>query len=326
MMRSSTLFLLSLTGFAVGVRLTSLASSFSCVPGPLFNASLSVTYQPLNCSGSYTNHFGQKKPVGPLVFHVAVIDLALVDSGASRVVPVVANSSVPYSLQSVSEMAPANGVVGINGGYFWRLDSKSFLDDVCWGKSRADAQKSVQGSCRHPNYGVGDGLVVIDGEILSCNCDLVGNSVPALLALNGSSTHIKVQRRGEGPPQGLLNGIAAGPNLITAGKIDIEGLNVNIIEHSSNTAAGLRGRRADGGFAELVLVVADGHDGCKASDPTCGISALPMAHFMLEVIGSEDALEFDQGGSSTMWVKGLGVVSNPGSGERNIYSGLFATE
>jgi len=38
------------------------------------------------------------------------------------------------------------------------------------------------------------------------------------------------------------------------------------------------------------------------------------------------AMEMDQGGSSTMYVKGHGIVSNPGSGPRDIYSSLWLIE
>ena len=50
---------------------------------------------------------------------------------------------VNASLATVGEMAAAQPSrklwAGINGGYFWRLDSQSFIDGVCIGKSRADA-------------------------------------------------------------------------------------------------------------------------------------------------------------------------------------------
>jgi hypothetical protein len=34
----------------------------------------------------------------------------------------------------------------------------------------------------------------------------------------------------------------------------------------------------------------------------------------------------DQGGSTTMWVKGLGIVSKSGGGPRPIFAGLFVAE
>jgi exopolysaccharide biosynthesis protein len=50
-----------------------------------------------------------------------------------------------------------------------------------------------------------------------------------------------------------------------------------------------------------------------------------MAVFMKDHIGAKLAMECDQGGSSTMWIDGQGIVSNPGSGARAVYNGLFLT-
>jgi len=50
-----------------------------------------------------------------------------------RAVPGVADPAA--MVQSVPDMAKANYLAGINGGYFWRVDIDSFwLDDVCQGK------------------------------------------------------------------------------------------------------------------------------------------------------------------------------------------------
>jgi hypothetical protein len=68
--------------------------------------------------------------------------------------------------------------------------------------------------------------------------------------------------------------------------------------------------------------VSDGHDGCPRSDPTCGMEAKPMAHFLIDVIKAEQGLELDQGGSSTLFVQGLGVVNSNKNGLRKIFSGL----
>ena len=47
-------------------------------------------------------------------------------------------------LQTVPDMAAQdpNFIVGINGGYFWRVDIDGvWIDDVCHGKTRSDANK-----------------------------------------------------------------------------------------------------------------------------------------------------------------------------------------
>ncbi len=126
----------------------------------------------------------------------------------------------------------------------------------------------------------------------------------------------------------MINGIAAGPNLISedaSGRpfINIKGLNVNIIEHSSNTAVGLVRRSPGGPMSTMFMVVSNGRDSCKSSDPTCGLNAMHMAYFLKDFLGVNQAMEMDQGGSSTMWVQGLGIVSNKGDSPRKLYSSLF---
>ena len=172
-----------------------------------------------------------------------------------------------------------------------------------------------------------------DGVILSQNCDKIGYDVPALLVLNGTSTRIELQTRGAKCPAGVVDGIAAGPNLVS---LDANGEpyinipphdhNVNIIEHSANTAVALLRSPSSQSVDSVLFVTADGHDGCPSKDPTCGIDAHHMAYFNLDYLGASEAMEIDQGGSTTMWVKGLGVVSNPGEGQRNIFSGLFVVQ
>lgn len=75
----------------------------------------------------------------------------------------------PYSvadparkLQPVPDMATQNlnFIAGLNGGYFWRVDITGvWIDDVCWGKTRAEANGEV--SADHVNNGISDGLVKV---------------------------------------------------------------------------------------------------------------------------------------------------------------------
>ena len=61
-------------------------------------------------------------------------------------------------------------------------------------------------------------------------------------------------------------------------------------------------------------------------DPRCGINAFSMAYFFRDYLGVASAFGMDQGGSTTMFVKGQGtdgIVSNPGDGARPIFTGLF---
>lgn len=188
--------------------------------------------------------------------------------------------------------------------------------------------------------GVGDGLLVIDGKLQSSNCDCLGYARPAALLLNGTASDVRVMSRAEPAPPGTLNALAAGPNLVSVGDggepvVDIpwDDFNVNIWEHSANTAAGLVrhgcSNPRDGSTCasvSLALVTADGYDGCPHSDSRCGTNAHHMAYFMKDYVGATVAMEMDQGGSTTMYVAGegdQGIVSNPGRGVRAVFDALF---
>ena len=209
---------------------------------------------------------------------------------------------------------------------------------------------------------MGDSLLIVDGQLRGSNCDKVGYSVPATLVLDAPSPRILVQTRGAGLPNATKNALAAGPNLVSFANgsafIDIRANddNNNIYvctlhgpcglvlwtgrnclqppvawaspqEHAANTAVGLQ-FAADGVTATtLFMVTADGHDGATARDPTSGINAHQFAFFLKDVVGADAAMGMDQGGSTTMWIKGYGVVSNSdtpgGSDPRPLYDGLF---
>ena len=227
--------------------------------------------------------------------------------------------------------ASDNMVAGINGGYFYRLDVKRFFDDVCIGKIAANAVRPVNTS--QPIDGVGDGLCIRDGVVVSTNCGCLGYNRPSVLILNGTSTNIIVQHMHDRPPAGVFNAIAAGPNLVsvfpngtTYVDIPADDQNLNRLGKSANTAVGFR--RND---SSLILVTFDGTDSCGFFNQSCGINVFPMATFMKDYLGVTQAMGMDQGGSTTMVVKGKGkngVVSctsvpNCDGGERNIFNGLF---
>jgi exopolysaccharide biosynthesis protein len=51
-----------------------------------------------------------------------------------------------------------------------------------------------------------------------------------------------------------------------------------------------------------------------------------MAYLLKDYFGAASALGMDQGGSTTMFVRGAGVVTNPGQGVRAVFSALFVEE
>lgn len=121
--------------------------------------------------------------------------------------------------------------------------------------------------------------------------------------------------------------LSCGPNLVSfrdghaVYDVPTWDYGLNRWEHSANAAIGLLGR--PGNSTTFVMVASDGHDGCPRSDPTCGVAAEPMAYFLKDFVGASQALQLDQGGSTTLWVKGLGVVNNMRNSLRAVFSGVF---
>lgn len=305
-----------------------------------------VDWTRLNCTGSFIPEhcvLHKARAVGPMVFNVIRANLQSPGvRGVPLEVPQVASMDPKDRVKPLSEIAAIHAldlgddeelIAGVNGGYFWRTDSESFFDDVCLGKLRSDALR--QASDVDPNAGVSDNLMLRDGQVLGSNCNKLLNSRPTALILkelNGSQStlpRIVVMDRGSRLPDTVQDAIASGPNLVSLGPdhaphVDIVGDNVNIVEYNSNTGIGLR--KSQHGSEELLLVTIDGHHGCPRKDTTCGIDAEGLAFFMKTYLGVHSAMGMDQGGSTTMWVKGepnQGIVSNPGSGERSIFNGLF---
>ncbi len=130
---------------------------------------------------------------GPLAFNIVRVDLS--DTSLTPM-PAVANKSVEYQLQPLDQMASQNTdfVVGINGGYFFRDDLSDFIDNVCRGKTRAQALEPV--SAENPDYGIGDSLVKANGTLLASNCDDWGYNMPTVLVIDGVNSYIKILGKG----------------------------------------------------------------------------------------------------------------------------------
>lgn len=211
-----------------------------------------------------------------LTVNVVTVD---VTNPSVRVVPGVANPK--KMLEPVPDMATQNPnyIVGINGGYFWRVDITNFwVDDVCWFKSRAEAMGPV--SKDHVNNGIGDGLIKIDGVVYSNNCNCTGFSRPAVMSFEGEDSNIQVLHRGETVADEVQNAIGAGPNLVSydpvtkTSFVDIpkDDDNINDIEYAANTAVAAKFNTETGKVTHIMLVTTDGSDECGPSDPSCGLN------------------------------------------------------
>jgi len=281
----------------------------------------------------------------PPLLHVnsIVIDLTAKDV---RIVPGVSQDTT-NPLMTVPLIAASNRdrnfIAGINGGYFWRTDmSGAWIDDVCRGKTRKEAELPAE--VGKPNQGIHDGAVVIDGKVVGSDCDCWGFSRPALAsnsdAFSETGWNIDVLQRGEQGSPSAVHGLAAGPNLVSYTKnadgtftsfVDIpsDDDNININEHAANTGFGLIFDQATGKAVKMILVTTDGSDECGRLDQSCGINARHLAQLMIDHFQVQQAMSMDQGGSTTMWVKGApsvygdGVVSFAGGGARNVANAMF---
>ncbi len=119
-----------------------------------------------------------------------------------------------------------------------------------------------------------------------------GNEAPVAFIANGTSSSIQILGMGQQLPLSVGNAIGAGPNLVSWDPRSKQSItyipdtdfNVNIWAHEANTAVGLIGNATTGFYEQVVMVTADGDDGCDRSDPTCGIEAKPMAYFMKDYV------------------------------------------
>ena len=263
-------------------------------------------------------------PYGPLVINIVVANL---NSSDLQLVPVTALPNTVTPLDNMTNPSPLTTdlLVGINAAYFYRVDETHFFDNVCLGKLKKIAL--LPPSLQKPNHGVSDGAIIRNGAVLGSNCDCYGENRVTMLSINGTKTSIDVlQGKGSSLPYGLeLDAIGAGPNLITNSIIAIPPHDqnfANIYEHSANTGFGLRSSDEEG-RQQAVFLTTDGGDGCKNNDVTCGTNAFTLAYLMRDEFGVDAAMGMDQGGSTTMWLNGSGIVSNGGGSGRAIFSGLF---
>lgn len=107
------------------------------------------------------------------------------------------------------------------------------------------------------------------------------------------------------------------PMLLQGGKIlETQGLLDHLPNREPRTAIGYN---ADG--TQAILLVVDG----RQPGISVGVPSKDLAAIMLN-LGCAEALNFDGGGSSTLYVKELGVINTPSEGSlRAVKNGLFVT-
>jgi hypothetical protein len=180
---------------------------------------------------------------------------------------------------------------------------------------------------------VGEGLLVIDQQVYSTNCN--GGSLAedgrSSLIQDATTKQWRIERVVHDViPPNTLNAIGAGPGLIQtiAGKPEIqitwEGI-LSTLEFSANAAVILAKDKQ--GNPHMLFFTVDG------IDREYGMTSLGMANFIYTQIPTlfglqlVSAMSMDQGNSTTLFVKKADnpIVSVTGTrgAVRNIYDGLF---
>ena len=274
---------------------------------------------------------------------------------------------IPYHAQTENQLAKlpeiANSlsseytvISGINGGYFFRNDSKGFNDNICLDKN-TDRPK--------PGDSMGDSLLQHHGVLHAVNCALTktlgkafeqprsvlvltGANAPYITFVDHDKAYTIKDKQGK---EIYPDAFGAGPNLVTDGKLDVSGIpgmpshrDENLfptIEFSANAAVGII-NDAGGKPAQFVFFTVDGNNNSfiHPARNLGGMNAQEMAELMIKYLKVSNAISMDQGGSTTLYIaasdpkeyplnvvsnsdyKGPGVPRDPKS-VRNIYDGLF---
>lgn len=115
--------------------------------------------------------------------------------------------------------------------------------------------------------------------------------------------------------------LASGPLMLKDGQVcDLSGTNRNFVDTKHPCSAVALTREG-----KILLIVVDGRRKGKAE----GINIPELVH-MIRILGGEDALNLDGGGSSTLWSGALpdkGIANTPsGSAERKVANSLCVYE
>ena len=169
-----------------------------------------------------------------------------------------------------------SAIVGVNAGYF-----------PFNGSSNKDPYIRINGET------VQDGHLGVN-QLFTNSALLINDNVATVRKFTGSSTNLN-QTAAAIPVSKAQNIIVSGPMLITNGVI--ENLDMSKSHNSSLTGRTGVGVSTDG--KRLFMVVIDYNAGVM------GMTTVQLA-MVLEALGAVNAMNFDGGGSSTMFVKNMG--------------------
>lgn len=123
---------------------------------------------------------------------------------------------------------------------------------------------------------------------------------------------VAIGRRDPGGWPGMIDARGAWPLLLAGGDVCRPGGFSKSDRRHPRTAMGIV---ATGSGEDIIFVTVDGRTGQAA-----GMTLLELACVM-QALGCRDALNLDGGGSTTMWVKGRGIVNHPSDNGRFDHKG-----
>lgn len=114
---------------------------------------------------------------------------------------------------------------------------------------------------------------------------------------------------------GIVDAIGGSPVLLHNGTIKVSACSEYLCQRHPRTAVGIK---ANG---DIMFFQVDGR-----SSSSIGLTLVGLARELLKR-GAVDAINLDGGGSSTMWIKGSGVVNRPSDGsERSVSNSLIVLD
>lgn len=188
---------------------------------------------------------------------------------------------------------------------------------------QVDATGGVNASFFDMKNGNSVDYMKADGKVIHQGRETSGNSNSAII-VNGKKTSIIRLDKSNAEARTLSypNILVAGPMLVNSSKIE------DLPENSFNTTRHPRTCAAITNNGTILLVTVDGRHAGNAA----GMSTKELA-FLLKILGAKDAMNFDGGGSTAMYIKGYGengVVSYPSDnkafdhkGERKVANAVY---
>lgn len=174
-----------------------------------------------------------------------------------------------------------------------------------------DAELAINGDFYNTSTYVPVGLAIGNGQRWTNTSD---STWSGFIAFGDNRVYFSPpQELVSSPPNWFQNLVSGHPQLISNGAVVSIPCQSHYCERHPRTAMGLSKDRQT-----LYLIVVDGR-----SSSSRGVTLAELANIMLG-FGVYDAINLDGGGSSTMWIRNLGVVNDPSDGTERVVANHLA--